>query len=90
MGDYNMNESVVVYVDYGEIRFNIRPMMEKRHVSKTQLAKRTGLHHQIINRYYNNDLSRYDKDILARICYILGCELSDIMYYEKPKKTENR
>lgn len=78
--------SVIIYVDYGEIRFNIKKVMDEKNITKTQLAKRTGLHHQIIDRYYNNKIERYDKDILARICFILNCSLNEIMYYEKPKK----
>ncbi len=81
--------SVVIYVDYGDIYFDIKSMMKKRNITKTQLAKRTGLHHQIIDRYYNNRIVRYDKDVLARICYILDCSLTDIMYYEKPKTQKN-
>ena len=77
--------SVIVYVDYGDIHFDIKTMMKKRNLTKTMLAKRTGLHHQIIDRYYEKSISRYDKDVLAKICFILECELSDIMYYEKPK-----
>ena len=74
------NSSIVVYVEYGSIHFDIKTM------TKTQLAKRTGLHHQIIDRYYNNNVTRYDKDVLAKLCFILDCSLSDILYYEKPKK----
>ncbi len=80
--------SVIIYVDYGEIRFNIKKVMDEKNITKTQLAKRTGLHHQIIDRYYNNKIERYDKDILARICFILNCSLNEIMYYEKPKNTK--
>ena len=83
------SNSVIIYVDYGDIHFDIKNMMKKRHLTKTQLAKRTGLHHQIIDRYYNNKIARYDKDVLAKICYILDCSLDDIMYYEKPKTKED-
>ncbi len=77
--------SVIIYADYGEIHLDIKTMMKKRNLTRTMLAKRTGLHHQIIDRYYNNTIARYDKDVLAKICFILECNLSDILYYEKPK-----
>ncbi len=80
------NSSIVVYRDYGLIHFDIKKMMKKRKLTKTQLAKRTGLHHQIIDRYYEGDIIRYDKEVLAKICYILDCSLDEILYYEKPKK----
>ena len=81
-----MNNSVIVYVDYGSIYFNIKDIMQKKNLSKNQVAKKTGLHHQIIERYYNGTVTRFDKDILAKFCFIFDCKLEDIMYYEKPKK----
>lgn len=80
-----MNNSVVIYVDYGNIYFNIKDIMLKKNLSKSQVAKKTGLHHQIIDRYYNGNVTRYDKDILAKFCFIFNCKLEDIMYYQKPK-----
>ncbi len=78
--------SIVVYVDYGNIHFDIKRIMKKKNISKTQLAKLTGLHHQIIDRYYNDNVTRFDKDILAKLCFVLNCELEDIIHYEKPSK----
>ena len=81
-----MNNSVIVYVDYGNIYFNIKDIMQKKNLSKNQVAKKTGLHHQIIERYYNGTVTRYDKDILAKFCFIFDCKLEDIMFYVKQKK----
>ena len=80
-----MNNSVIIYADYGTICFDIKEIMKKRNLSKNQVAKKTGLHHQIIERYYNGTVTRYDKDILAKLCFIFNCQLEDIMYYKKPK-----
>ena len=38
-----MNNSVIVYVDYGNIYFNIKDIMKKNGLTKTQVAKKTGL-----------------------------------------------
>ena len=82
-----MNDSsIVVYVEYGSMHFDIKTMMKKRKMTKTQLARKSGLHHQIIDRYYNGNVTRFDKEVLAKLCYILDCSLNDILYYERPKK----
>ena len=80
-----MENSIIVYKDYGTIKFDIKTIMNKKNISITQMIKRTGLHNQVIKRYYNGTIERYDKDVLSKICYILDCKLSDIMYYEQPK-----
>lgn len=82
-----MNDSsIVVYVEYGSMHFDIKTIMRKRKMTKTQLARKSGLHHQIIDRYYSGNVTRFDKEVLAKLCYILDCTLNDILYYEKPKK----
>ena len=35
----------------------------------------------LINRYYNNSISRVDLDIISRFCYVLNCNISDILEY---------
>ena len=83
-----MENSIIIYVDYGEVKVDIKNIMKKRNISRTQLAKRTGLHHQIIDRYYTGEIVRFDKDVLAKFCYILNCTLDEIIHYEKPKKED--
>lgn len=80
-----MKESIVTYVDYGSIYFDIRAMMRKRNLTKSQIVKRTGLHNQIIERYANGTITRFDKEVLAKLCYVLNCSLNEIMYYVGPK-----
>ncbi len=79
-------KNIVTYVDYGTIKFDIKTLMKKKKITKSQLVKRTGLHHQIIERYMSGNITRYDKDILAKLCYVLEGDLEDILRYEEPKK----
>ncbi|MGN1301843.1 MAG: helix-turn-helix domain-containing protein [Clostridia bacterium] len=80
-----MDDSVLTYKDYGDIAFDIKSIMDKKGFTVTGMVKRTGLHHRVIRKYYEGTAVRYDKEVLAKLCYVLGCELSDIMYYKKPK-----
>ena len=79
-------DSVITYVDYGQVECNLKEVMEKKSITKTQLVKNTGLHHRVIERYMDNNTIRYDKDVLAKLCYVLDCELSDIIHYIRPEK----
>jgi len=81
-----MDDSVLMYRDYGEIVFDLKSIMDKKGYTINYVVKRTGLHHQIVRRYYEGTALRYDKEILAKICFVIDCNLEDIMYYRKPKK----
>lgn len=81
-----MDNSIIVYRDYGDIIFDIKTIMDKKKITINQIVKKTGLHHQVVRRYYDATIERYDKDVLARICFVIGCDLNDIMYYKKPSK----
>ena len=61
------------------IRLTLDREMERRGVTRYELAKRTGIHYQVIDNYYKNKVRRYDSDVLDRICTALGCTVGDIL-----------
>ena len=65
------------------IRLTIDKMLEKRGITRYELAKRTEIKFQTIDRYYKNRVIRYDSYILDRICAALECNVSDILEYVK-------
>ena len=75
--------SIIMYRDYGEIILDIKTIMDKKRITINQVVKRTGLHHQVVERYYNSTITRIDKDVLSKLCFVLDCKLEDIMYYKK-------
>jgi len=81
-----MDDSVLMYRDYGEIVFDLKSIMDKKGYTVNYVVRRTGLHHQIVRRYYEGTALRYDKEILAKICFVIDCDLEDIMYYKRPRK----
>lgn len=78
-------DSIITYIDYGYIKYDIKSMMKRKNLTKTQIVKKTGLHHQVIERYMNDTITRYDKDVLAKLCYVLDCDLDEIICYVRPK-----
>lgn len=63
------------------VKLTIDKILEKRGITRYELAKRTEIKFQTIDRYYKNRVIRYDSYILDRICSALECDISDIMEY---------
>ena len=68
------------------VRLTIDKMLEKRGITRYELAKRTEIKFQTIDRYYKNRVIRYDSYILDRICSVLECSMGDIIEYVKEEK----
>ena len=68
------------------VRLTIDTYLDKRGITRYELAKRTDIKFQTIDRYYKNRVIRYDSYILDRICAVLECKLSDIIEYVEDKK----
>lgn len=65
------------------VRLTIDKHLEKCGITRYELAKRTEIKFQTIDRYYKNRVIRYDSYILDRICAALECDLCDIIEYVK-------
>lgn len=78
-------ESLITYVDYGYIKCNVSELMKKNNLTRTQIVKRTGIHHETIERYMNNTAYRYDAEVLAKLCCIFNCTIDKILTYVEKK-----
>ena len=65
------------------VRLNIDKYLNEHGITRYELAKRTEIKFQTIDRYYKNRVVRYDTYILDRICTALECDICDILKYEK-------
>ena len=65
------------------IRLTVDKYLDKHRITRYELAKRTDIKFQTIDKYYKNRVVRYDNYILDRICTALECDISDIVEYIK-------
>jgi len=72
--------------DYGCFEIVLEDYLKKQNCSKNYLAQKGNLQRTQLNSYCKNKIKRPDFDVLARICFVLDCELSDIVRYVKPQK----
>ncbi len=65
------------------IRLTLKEFLDKRDITRYQLAQRSGVQYQTIDKYYKNTINRYDSYILSKICEALDCRIGDILEYVK-------
>lgn len=76
-------QSVVALKKYGEIQFHVGEWMDRHGVTKGALARLANIRYEVAKKWYNGDIERIDADVLARICYVLDCDLHDLISYHK-------
>lgn len=62
-----------------QIRLCLDEYIKAHNVSRYELAKRTGIQYPVVDRYYKNQVQRYDRYILGKFCTALSCQIQDIM-----------
>lgn len=71
-------------IDYGHIEVLINEVLRKKNISKNSLADRANLQRTQLNAYCNNKIKRIDFDVLSRICYVLKCDIYEVLKYCEP------
>lgn len=71
--------------DCGQIRIRLSELLESRNVSLNQLSFRAEMQRNQLRKYRDNKIQRLDIDILLRLCYVLECDLTDLIEYIPPE-----
>lgn len=71
--------------EYGTIRLKLAELMKEKNISMNQLSFRAEMQRTQLRNYRDNKIQRLDIDILKRICYVLECDLFDLIEYTPPK-----
>lgn len=74
--------------DYGYIKIKLDKVLEKTGISKNKVCHKAELERTQLNNYCKNITTRFDADVLARICYALDCKIEDILEYVPEKKED--
>ena len=72
--------------EYGTIRIKLDELIRKAGISKNKLSHRAEMQRSQINHYCNNDITRLDTDVLARICTVMDCRIEDLLEFVPPEK----
>lgn len=75
--------------DYGYIRIKLDELIKKRGISKNKLSHHAEMQRSQINQYCNNQITRLDTAVLARICSTLNCRIEDLLEFI-PSESEEK
>ena len=71
--------------NYGTIRIKLDDLIRKAGISKNKLSHRAEMQRSQINHYCNNETTRLDIDVLARIYTVLECRIEDLLEFVPPE-----
>ena len=71
--------------NYGKVKIKLSSIMDRHNISIYQMSKLTDLKYSTIKSYYNNcPITRVDLDVISKLCYVLNCNVHDILEYVYP------
>ena len=73
--------SVTNLNSYGKVTIHLKERMEERGITRYRLAKLADTRFEVVEKWCSGSVERIDSDVLARFCYILDCEIADIVKY---------
>ena len=73
--------SVVNLSSYGNVSVHLKELIEERGITRYRLAKLADTRFEVVEKWCSGTVERIDSDVLARFCYILDCEITDIIKY---------
>ena len=83
-GGILITESIILWdTEYGKIKCILKKVMKQKNINIYQLSRLADIKYDVLKRYINNQIIKYDMRVLSRICYSLNCDIGDILKYEK-------
>lgn len=60
-------------------KLRIKEIAEQQHINQRDLAEKSGVTAQLINRYWNYPMQRVELDALVKIAKALGVRFADLV-----------
>ena len=62
-----------------EIELCVKEVMDNKGISISELSKKASIKYDIVKRYYNGEMLRYDSEVLKKFCVYLDCNIEDLI-----------
>ena len=85
MNDNNKVRGIIELKNYGKVEIKLSSIMDQNNITIYQMSKYTDLKYSTVKSYYNNcPITRVDLDVVSKFCYVLNCNIEDILEYKHP------
>lgn len=77
--------------EYGRVQVKLAQVLDSRGITRNRLRALTGVKYDVIDRYYKgSSVEMADLDFLAKVCYVLDCQVGDLLEYQRPQQETHR
>ncbi len=81
-----MENTLYTMKEYGHIEIHLKEYMDARHITRNALARAVNTRFEVIDKWYHGQVEKIDADVLARICFVLGCTAGELVRYIPAEK----
>ena len=68
-------------MEYGTIKIKLDELLKNRGISKRKIGRMAEMNWSQVDKYCKGEITRFDADVLVRMCMALDCKLSDLLEY---------
>ena len=72
-------------MEYGSVNIKLKELIERKGISKYKLCNQAQMQLRQVNNYCNNNITRLDIDVLARLCTVFECSMNDLLEFVSPE-----
>ncbi|OIS73423.1 hypothetical protein A4A35_20275 [Bacillus subtilis] len=65
------------------IKSNLKPILDERKISIRQLSRDIDHEYPTVRKLYHDEMERYPRDLLDKVCMYLNIELQELLIFEK-------
>jgi len=78
------SKTVLTMREYGRVSIHLRELLESRRMTRNELARAANTRFEVVDKWCRGEMEKLDADVLARFCFVLHCQVEDILRYEEP------
>ncbi|KUP30292.1 helix-turn-helix transcriptional regulator [Bacillus subtilis] len=65
------------------IKSNLKPIIDERKISIRKLSRDIDHEYPTVRKLYNDEMERYPRELLDKVCTYLNIELQELLIFEK-------